>query len=360
MEKLKVILLFIVSAFGIDLLNAQIEWLEKDYNYGAIKEVDGPQKGSVRFVNKGGEPVFVNNVRSSCGCTNVEYPKGMIAPGDTASISFVYNPKGRPGAFEKTVKAYMGAENDLYVIRLSGTVIGSPSTLSFSYPYEVGPMRLESLKAVAGELKEGSSRHMFINAYNQSGDTITPSWNCGDKALQIELTPRSIPPGQVATFGFYLRTTEEERMGPVEYEVDILADYDNPELGECVVTASAVIVPDTRKMSVEEVENGPRAYLSPEFIDLGESDKKGKRAFSFEILNEGKSILEVKRIYSTDSGIEIKGKPSKVKPGGKGKVKGVIDMGKLPVAPFRIAVEVMTNDALHPVRIANLVGEVSK
>lgn len=149
-------------------------------------------------------------------------------------------------------------------------------------------------------------------------------------------------------------------MGPVEYKVGIVADYDNPDLGDCVMTASAVIVPDTRNMSVEEVENGPRAYLFPEFVDLGEVDKKGKRTFSFEILNEGKSILEVKRIYSTDSGIEIKRKPSKVKPGKKGKVKGVVDMEKLPVAPLRIAVEVMTNDALHPVRIANLVGEVSK
>lgn len=360
MENLKVILLFIVLAFGVGSLNAQIEWLEKNYNYGAIKEVDGPQKGSVRFVNKGNEPVYVNNVRSSCGCTNVEYPKGMIAPGDTASISFVYNPKGRPGAFEKTVKAYIGADNDLHVIRLSGTVIGSPTTLSFSFPHEVGPMRIESLKAVAGELKEGTSRHMFLNAYNQSGDTITPSWNCKDRALQVELTPRSIPPGEVATFGFYLRTPEEERMGPVEYKVGIIADYAHPEMGECEVTASAVIVPDTRKMSVEEVENGPRAYLFPEFVDLGEIEKKENKTFSFEILNEGKSILEVRRIYSTDSGVEIKSKPSKVKPGKKGKVKGVVDLGRLPAGLFRIAVEVMTNDALHPVRIANLVGEVSK
>lgn len=341
-------------------LSAEIEWLERNYNYGAIREADGPQKGRVRFVNAGSEAVYINNVRSSCGCTDVEYTKEMITPGDTATISFVYNPKGRPGSFVKTVKAYIGDSNELYVIKLSGTVIGSPTTLSYGYPHEVGPMRMESLKAIAGEMKEGASRHMFINAYNQSSDTITPSWDFRDKALQVELTPRSIPPGDVATFGFYLRTAEEDRMGPVEYKVKIFSDNLHPEKGECEVTASAVIVPDTRKMSVEEVENGPRAYLVPEFVDLGDVDNKGSRQFRFEILNEGKRNLEVKRIYSTDKSVNIKKKASTVKPGKKGKVEGELNLSEFPPGPFRIAVEVMTNDALHPVRIANLVGEIAK
>lgn len=336
--------------------SAQIEWLEKNYNYGAFKEAEGPRSGRVRFINTGNEPVFINRVRASCGCTQTEFTEGMIVPGDTAVVGFTYNPKGRPGSFEKTVKVFIGKENELHVIKLSGTVIGAPNTLAFSYPKEAGPLRLEALSAKTGEMKKGSSRHLFINAYNQSADTITPSWECGDRGVQVELTPRAIPPGDIATFGFYVRTSEEERMGPVDYRIKIMADSRFPEKGNAGVTVSTVIVPDTQTMTAEEVNNGPRAYLVPEFIDFGEVSGGKKLDFTFDILNDGNSPLEVMRVYSSEKCVKVKDKPGKIKPGKKGRVKGVIDIGNLPDGAFRIPVEVMTGDPLHPLRTANLVG----
>lgn len=358
MEKLRAILLIVFFTFGIDLLNAEIEWLERNYNYGVIKESDGPRKGSVRFVNCGEEPVFISNARPSCGCTDVEYTKGMISPGDTAVVSFMYNPKGRPGSFEKNVRVYIGKENELHTVKLSGTVIGSATTLGFAYPHEAGPLRLETLKTIAGEMKKGSARHLFVNAYNQGPDTITPAWDCDYKALTVELTPRSMPPGDVGTFGFYLVTSEEDRMGPVEYKVGITSDGKDAQGERCEVTVNAVIVPDTRSMSAEEVENGPRAYLLPEFIDFGEIDETGIQEFSFEILNDGKSRLDIKRIYSGREGVDITKRPKDIRPGKKGKVKGKVDLRNMPAGAFRIPVEVITDDALHPIRIANLVGEI--
>ena len=359
MRFVRCLLMLTVFAFFSLTLNAKIEWLGKNYNYGAIKEADGPRKGSVSFVNVGEEPVFISNARPGCGCTDVDYPKDMIQPGDTATISFVFNPKGRPGAFEKNVRVYIGKDNELHTIKLSGTVIGSPTTLGFAYPHEAGPLRLETLKTMAGEMKKGSSRHLFVNAYNQGTDTITPSWKCDHKAVTVELTPRSIPPGDVATFGFYLVTSEEERMGPLEYGIEIISDGHDRGNGGADMTVNAVIVPDTRNMTAEDVENGPRAYLLPEFIDLGEIDKKTTQDFSFEILNDGKSVLNVKRVYCSNEGVEIMKRPAEIKPRKKGRVKGRIDFKEMPQGAFRILVEVMTNDALHPIRTANLVGEIN-
>lgn len=335
---------------------AEIEWLEKIYNFGAFKEAEGPRRGIARFVNKGSEPVFIKRVRPSCGCTEAAYTEGMIEPGDTAMVSFIFDPKGRPGSFEKTIKVYLGNESEMHVIRFAGTVIGAPSTLEFSYPKEAGPLRLESAAANTGELKKGSARHLFINAYNQSTDTITPVWECVERGVQVELTPKSIPPGDIATFGFYVNTSEEERMGPVDYKIDITADGRRPEEGSIDITISTIIVPDTQSMTVEEVENGPKAYLLPEFIDFGESAGENKVGFSFEILNEGKMALDVLRVYSLEECVEIKERPSKVKSGKKGKVKGELDLSKLASGAFRISVEVMTSDPLHPLRTANLVG----
>lgn len=345
-----------ISVISSCPLFANVEWLDKNYYFGAIKEVDGPQRGHVRFVNKGADPTFINNVRPSCGCTEVEYTQGMIQPGDTATVSFVYNPLGRPGSFEKNVRVYIGKENEMYLIKLAGTVIGSPTTLEFGYPKEVGPLRLETFTTKTGEIKKGASRHLFINAYNQSLDTITPSWIFNEKGLQIELTPRDIPPGDVATFGFYLKTAEETRMGPIDYKIFIKADENSSEKDTCELVVSTIIVPDTQKMSIADIENAPSAYILPEFIDFGDDINDNVMKFSFDILNDGKNDLEVLRVYSKENCVKVQSKPKKIKSGEKGKVKGELDLVNVIKGPFRIPVEVMTNDPLHPIRTANLVG----
>lgn len=338
------------------MAQAEIEWLETEYDFGAFREADGPRTGWARFVNKGSEATFISRVRPSCGCTGASYTHDMIEPGDTATISFTYNPQGRPGRFNKSVRVYVGSDNELMSIRIFGTVIGAESSLKSHFPVEAGPLRLENSLVAAGEVKRGVARHFFLNAYNQSGDTILPSWNDTGNALSVDVKPRAIPPGEIATFSFYLQTGKEEKNGLVEHRVTIKSDNDNPESESTPVDVSAIIVADTDKMSAEEIESGPRAYLLPEFIDLGEPDAHAPAAFRFEILNDGKSAMKVERVYSKDSRVRVKKVPGKIKPGKKARVEGSIDLASLPEGAFRINVEVLTDDALHPVRTASLVG----
>lgn len=351
-------LLFSMAAVltAVFAMNAEVEWLEKSYNFGTFKEADGPVTGKVRFVNKGPEATFVSRVRPSCGCTGASYTERMIEPGDTATISFTYNPTGRPGKFDKSVKVYVGKDNELSVIRILGTVIGSESTLESVFPVVIGPLRVETALLTAGEIRRGTPRHLFLNAYNQSGDTITPQWESTSPALTVDLKPRAIPPGDIATFSFYLETEKEKLNGPVEYPVEINADGKDPASGKRTVEVSAIIVPDTRKMSVEEIDNGPRAYLIPEFVDFGEVEGGKLLDFQFAILNDGKSTMSVDRVYSHNELVNITHVPKKIKAGKKGIVKGKLNPAGLAPGAFRINVEVMTNDALHPVRTARLVG----
>lgn len=355
MKGIRVLTVICLLALPFSVM-AEIEWLSKSYDYGAFKETDGPRSGSVRFVNKGSEATFINSVRPSCGCTGATYTEDMIQPGDTATVSFVYNPAGRPGPFDKTVRVYIGQENELYVLKISGTVIGSPATLEKSYPVETGVLRFHSLTQKTGEIKKGQSRHMFISVYNQGSDTIVPECENHNKALEVKLTPDSLAPGEIGTIGLYLRTDLEESMGPVEYRVKVKTDKRRPDSEECEIKVGTVIVPDTDAMTEEEIENGGRAYLVPEFIDFGECGEEKPMHFEFEILNEGKRALNVARIYSEEASVVIKRSPRKVKPGKRGTVKGTLDISKIPDGPFRMRVEVMTDDALHPIRTANLVG----
>ena len=339
---------------GGDKSPTRIEWLSKEYNFGAFREADGPVTGSVRFVNKGDAPTYINRVRPSCGCTGASYTTSMIEPGDTATVTFTYNPLGRPGGFDKTVRVYVGEDNDLTSIRITGTVLGSEATISTNYPVEIGDLRLENTLIAAGELKRGSARHLFLNIYNQGDRTISPTWIENSEALQVDLAPESISPGEVGTFSFYIRTVDEKHNGPFDYPVEIRADKNSKESVKVTVTGS--IVPDSRALPLETLDKAPQAFLLPEYIDFGQVDRKRDLSFEFTILNDGKTDLKVDRVYSRDKEVIIKRVPQKVKPGKSAAVKGVVRASGLSDGPFRLKVEVITDDPLHPVRTCSLVG----
>lgn len=335
---------------------AQIKWIDTTYNFGAIKESDGPVTGKASFVNIGKEPTFISRVRPGCGCTGASYSEELVQPGDTATITFIYNPLGRPGKFNKSIRVYTGADSHLSTITIVGTVIANSSTLASSFPIAVGPLRLETSTLAAGEIKRGASRHIFLNAYNDGTDTIRPACVSDAAPLAIDVTPKMLPPGEIATFSFFIDTNKETLPGAMEYPVTFLADGSNPDTDTLSTTIYASIVPDTGNMTADEIDNGPRAYLLPEFIDFGDVESAKPADFSFEILNDGRMSMKVERVYSRDSRVDISSSPSKIKPGKKARVKGKLQMAQIETGPFRIPVEVITDDALHPVRTANLVG----
>lgn len=75
----------------------EIVWLEKEYDFGLMKEEAGPKTGSVRLVNTGPEEAVITGARPSCGCTGVAYPDDPIAPGDTVKFSFTIQPPRTSG-----------------------------------------------------------------------------------------------------------------------------------------------------------------------------------------------------------------------------------------------------------------------
>ncbi len=356
MLRLKSLLPLICLALSLPYAMGEVVWLEKEYDFGLMKEEAGPKTGSVRLVNTGPEEAVITGARPSCGCTGVAYPEDPIAPGDTVSFSFTYNPLGRPGKFEKTIRVYIG-DYDMATIRIRGNVLGTPESLTSLYPVEVGPLRLSASRMPAGDVKYGETRHFFLNGYNQTPDTIYPTWRCDDPALSVSSSAEAVGPGDILTFSFYLNSREKTEMGPIEIPVEISADKGkDPIKTEVFFTAN--ITPDFSRMTPEEVSAAPRCYLSPDRIDLGEisPDSRSVMKFKFAIRNEGKSAMRIMRIFSPDSKVKMSRWPASLKPDKSGPAEGALDSSGLPSGPFNIKIEVLTDDPLHPVRTVSLVG----
>jgi hypothetical protein len=99
---------------------SKIIWKFLEYDFGEIK-LGSPVTATFEFKNSSLEPVFISNVRSSCGCTVADYSKKPIMPGGSSTISVTYNAQ-KDGSFNKTVTVFLN-ETDQHKLTIKGTVM---------------------------------------------------------------------------------------------------------------------------------------------------------------------------------------------------------------------------------------------
>jgi len=78
-----------------------------------------------KFTNTGKEPLIIQAVRSSCGCTIAKRPSKPILPGESASIKVRYDTH-RIGVFHKTITITSNADNASVVLEIRGEVKQKP------------------------------------------------------------------------------------------------------------------------------------------------------------------------------------------------------------------------------------------
>ena len=98
------------------------------YDFGDIKEADGPAIHTFKITNKGTTPLMVTKVTASCGCTTPEWTKEPIAPGKTGEIKVTYDTANRPSTFSKTISVFSkelnsDANNGTFILSIKGNVI---------------------------------------------------------------------------------------------------------------------------------------------------------------------------------------------------------------------------------------------
>ena len=76
------------------------------WDFGTIRETDGPV--THRFVcrNEGEHPEVILQVTTTCGCTTPRYTRKPILPGEEAEITVTYDPANRPGNFSRELAVF--------------------------------------------------------------------------------------------------------------------------------------------------------------------------------------------------------------------------------------------------------------
>lgn len=126
MKRIYTLLILLASGCFIYAQDATPEILqmkETAFNFGTIPQ-GKPVYHFFEVTNTGKEPLKIDNVQTSCGCTTPEWSREPIAPGATTMVKVGYNAASE-GVFEKSITILYNQSQAKHV-KISGTVWKAP------------------------------------------------------------------------------------------------------------------------------------------------------------------------------------------------------------------------------------------
>jgi len=112
----------LMLVFQTSFAQNAVEFKNSKHSFGEIAEEGDQATHKFIFVNKGTEPMVINNVQASCGCTTPDWTRDAILPGKEGFVLAKYNPKGRPGPFVKTLTVFTD-KNEQQMLTIEGNVV---------------------------------------------------------------------------------------------------------------------------------------------------------------------------------------------------------------------------------------------
>ena len=99
-----------------------------NHEFGTVKE-DTKHLYNFVVTNTGKKPLFITDVKASCGCTTPKKPEKAIAPGKSDIIAVEFHPKvGQLGRQDKTVTVTANTKPTLVVLKIGADVIKNLET----------------------------------------------------------------------------------------------------------------------------------------------------------------------------------------------------------------------------------------
>lgn len=297
---LQVILVFSLVAMvnlGMAQDKAKIVFEEMTHNFGTFKESAGVQTTTFKFTNTGAVPLVLSNVRASCGCTTPKWTREPVPPGESGSIDVSYNPKNRPGSFNKSVTVTSNAENSTVVLRITGKVEQREKTLAEKYPRKIGALRVKSNYMSFAKIKQGQVVTKELELVNDTENPVEVGFRTVPKHLTAKVEPTTIPPNGkgklIVTYDSKAANTYGFASHRIYLSLNGSKDYKSS------IGVSATIEEDFSNLTPEQLANAPVATFNTKSHDFGEMKQGEKRDYTFMLTNDGKTDLHIRRVRSS-------------------------------------------------------------
>jgi hypothetical protein len=260
-------------------------------------EAAGVQTTTFKFKNTGTVPLVISNVRASCGCTTPKWTREPVAPNASGEITVSYDPKNRPGVFNKTVTVSSNAQNSNVILEISGQVEQREKTLVEKYPREIGTLRAASNHISFAQLKQTAIETKELELVNDTDKPVKVELQTVPPHLKVSVEPSTIPAkgmGKlIVTYDAKLADTYGFASHRIYLSLDGSKDYKNS------VGVSATIEEDFSALTPAQLANAPIVGFNTIEYDFGDMKQGEKKDYTFNITNTGKSDLIIRNVRSS-------------------------------------------------------------
>jgi hypothetical protein len=103
---------------------AQFKFVKESHDFGILKE-GGEAFFEFAFTNTGNEPLIIDGVSASCGCTVPSFNHEPVLPNQRGTIKVKFDTHGKNGPFDKIVyvKSNVPTVKEKYELYIRGTVV---------------------------------------------------------------------------------------------------------------------------------------------------------------------------------------------------------------------------------------------
>ncbi len=101
----------------------KLKFTENVFDFGKISENGGMVSHEFEFINIGNDNLVILDATAQCGCTRPSFTTNPVAPGKKGKIKVTYNPKGRPGSFNKDVTVRTNGSPKKVTVKIKGNVV---------------------------------------------------------------------------------------------------------------------------------------------------------------------------------------------------------------------------------------------
>ncbi|MEJ7647334.1 MAG: DUF1573 domain-containing protein [Chryseolinea sp.] len=348
------ILITIVGLIFFTSVQAQlakpVQFREETFDFGMVVEENGSVLHEFLFTNNSSRPVKIINVQAACGCTTPNWSKDAVAPGKTGFIQASYNPKGRPGYFNKSLTVTTDYDGSPIILQIKGQV-RVPGELIANSDFETsnGNWKLKSGSFNLGKIymkDEFTSRDFPV--MNAGTSTVTYLGKfIGPAYIKIEVTPKTLQPGEKGHIKVSYNGKLKGKYGFQSDNVELLTDdVENPTKSFSVY---ATMEDNFKDLKPEDIARAPQLKLQGTSFDLGRIQPNRTTVREVSFLNTGKKELDIRSLQGNCTCITASATKTSIKPGEAASIK--VEFNPMDrKGTQQKSVTVYSNDPQNPVQ----------
>jgi hypothetical protein len=327
----------------------QLLFKEETFDFGAVAEDKGPVNHEFVFTNTTSRPIKILTVQASCGCTTPGWSKEPVEPGKTGFIQASFNPKGRPGFFNKSLTVTTDLEASPIILQIKGQVSNDAKPNEADYQIVNGALRLKGSSFNMGKVfikdeyvvREFSVVNGSTKPITFSGTFVSP------KHIRVDAYPKVLPPGEKGTVKISYNGKLKNEYGFQSDNVELHTDDEvNPIKSFSVYATLEDAFPE---LTAAESAKAPQLSLTTTMLDLGRVKPNAPVVKEIQFSNTGKKELSLRALQANCTCVKATASKTTLKPGDNSTIKIAFDPQDRSGTQTK-AVTIYSNDPRNPVQ----------